>query len=430
MDTTTSFLLRNAKRNNILYDILVVDGVITTIAPAAPNQKQSEVPAPANITVIDANECIIFPSFIDIHVHLREPGYEYKEDIASGLAAAAHGGFGAVFAMANTKPVNDAASITKFMLEKAHQHFPHGPHLYPIGALTIGLKGEELAPMGELSDAGCIAFSNDGRPVTNTDLFRHSIEYAAQFGKIVIDHCEDEFLAKGTHMNEGFASGVSGIKGQPTVAEALHVARDILLAEYLHLPVHLAHISCKQSVDLIAYAKGKGINITAETCPHYLLLDENSTGNYDTSAKVCPPLRTQDDVQALRQAIKNGIIDMFATDHAPHAPHEKEQPFDEAPNGILGLETAVPLTYGLVRQHVISEDAFVNLWHTAPATRFGLPVISIAEGNPASFFLFDPEAQWQVTKETLHSKSVNTPYLGKTLRGKVTSHFINGNKIV
>ena len=211
-----------------------------------------------------------------MYVHLREPGFEYKEDIASGLSAAAHGGFGAVMCMANTKPVNDAASVTRYMLERAKAAHPHGPRLYPVGALTLGLDGKELAPMGELAEAGCAAFSNDGRPVMNSELFRRAIEYAAQWGKVVIDHCEDAHLAAGTHMNEGVVSGRIGVAGQSTVAEAMQVARDILLAEYLNLPVHLAHISCRQSADLIRFAKERGVPVTAETCPHYLHLDDSA----------------------------------------------------------------------------------------------------------------------------------------------------------
>ena len=386
--------------------------------------------APADTVRVDAEGKRLFPSFIDAHVHLREPGYEYKEDVASGLAAAAHGGFGAVMAMANTRPVNDAASVTRYMLEKAALHWPHGPRLLPVGALTIGLAGTELAPMGELSEAGCVAFSNDGRPVTNTEIFRRGIEYAAQWGKVVIDHCEDEFLAKGTHMNEGEVSGRIGIKGQSTVAEAVHVARDILLAEYLNLPVHLAHISCRQSVDLIVWAKSRGVKITAETCPHYLILDETRLEQYDTAAKVCPPLRTREDVTALRKAVSEGVFDMFVTDHAPHAAHEKEHPLDEAPNGFIGLETAVPLTYGLVRQGVLAEHDLVRMWHTGPASVFGLAVNSFAKGDSADFFLFDPDMEWQVNRENLHSKSLNTPFLGQTVRGKVMAHWLGGHAIV
>ncbi len=407
-----------------ICDVLVLNGVIEFVSPAG------EKAAPEGVAVLEGKKNILFPSFIDAHVHLREPGYEYKEDIASGLSAAAHGGFGDVFAMANTKPVNDSASITAYMLEKAKESWPHGPRLHPIGALTKGLAGTELAPLGELAQAGCVAFSNDGRPVTNSEIFRRGVEYAATFGKIVIDHCEDEFLAKGSHMNEGEASGKMGVKGQSTVAEAMHVARDILLAEYLGLPVHLAHISCKQSVDLIAFARKRGIKITAETCPHYLFLDESRLAGYDTSAKVSPPLRTQKDIEALRRAIKDGTISIFVTDHAPHAAHEKEQPLDLAPFGLIGLETAVPLTYSLVREGYLTLQEFVNLWHTAPAEIFGLKINRLQKGDRADIFIFDQDEEWVVCRETLHSKSTNTPFLNQTLKGRVRAHFMAGVQVV
>ena len=407
-----------------LHDVLAVAGKIQAVGPAG------SLDLPADVEKYDAGGQRLFPSFIDAHVHLREPGYEYKEDVASGLSAAAHGGFGAVMAMANTRPVNDAAFVTRSMLEKAALSHPYGPRLLPVGALTMGLAGKELAPMGELAEAGCVAFSNDGRPVTDTEIFRRGVEYAAQWGRVVIDHCEDEFLAKGAHMNEGLTASRMGVKGQPSVGEALHVARDILLAEYLNLPVHVAHISCRQSVELLLFAKERGIKVTAETCPHYLVLDESATQGYNTAAKVCPPLRTQEDVLALRRAVSQGVFDMFVTDHAPHASHEKEVTFDEAPNGLIGLETALPLTYEMVRGKELREEAFVRMWHDGPAKIFNLPVNTFAPGDPADFFLFDPALEWTVSRETIHSKSLNTPFLGWTLTGKVTAHWMGGCRIV
>jgi len=406
------------------YDVLAVDGRIAACGPSG------TLDAPSGAEIINAEGLRLFPSFIDSHVHLREPGYEYKEDIASGLTAAAHGGFGAVLAMGNTRPVNDAASVTRYMLEKAALHHPKGPRLLPVGALTVGLEGKELAPMGELAGAGCVAFSNDGRPVTNTEVFRRSMEYAAEWGRIVIDHCEDEFLAKGTHMNEGDTSSRIGVKGQSSVAEALHVARDILLSEYLDLPVHLAHITCRQSVDLIRYAKGRGLKISAEVCPHHLLLDESYLATYDTAAKVNPPLRSPEDVNALRKAVQEGVIDIFGTDHAPHAAHEKECPLDEAPSGLIGLETALPLTYELISQGLFTERDFVRMWHSGPARIFNIAVNTFAPGDPADFFLFDPDLVWTPNRETLHSKSLNTPFLGQPMQGIVRAHWLGGFKIV
>ncbi len=405
------------------HDILVADGRIAGLRPSG------SLELPAGVERIDAAGAHVFPSFIDAHVHLREPGFEYKEDIASGLTAAAHGGFGAVMCMANTDPVNDSASITRFMLERARASHPFGPRLHPIGALTLGLDGKALAPLGELSEAGCAAFSNDGKPVMNSEIFRRAVEYAAQWGKIVIDHCEDAHLAAGTHMNEGEVSGRIGVAGQSTVAEAVQVARDILLAEYLDLPIHLAHVSCRQSVDLIRFAKAKGVPITAETCPHYLHLDHSRLEHYDTAAKVCPPLRAPEDVIALRRAVAEGVFDIFTTDHAPHAAHEKEEPLGEAPNGMIGLETAVPLTWELVRSGELAHKTFAAMWCDNPARLFNLPTFTLAEGAPADFFLFDPRIEWIPSRETLHSKSLNTPFLGNPLRGKVTRHWLGGRAV-
>jgi dihydroorotase len=405
-------------------DILLHDGKIAAVADA------NSLEAPSNAEILPARGKYLFPSFIDAHAHLREPGQEYKEDIASGLKAAAHGGFGTVFAMGNTIPCNDAASVTRFMLERAQVAWPHGPRLCPVGALTLGLAGTALSPMGELAQAGCIAFSNDGKPVADTEIFRRGIEYAAQWDRIVIDHCEDPFLAKNSHMNEGRMSSRLGVKGQPTVAEALHVARDILLAEYLDLPVHLAHISCRQSVELLLFAKARGIKVSAETCPHYLFLDETALDGYRANAKVNPPLRSAEDAAAVRKALADGLFDMLVTDHAPHAGHEKEDTLDAVPGGLIGLETALPLTFALVRLGELDLPAFLHLWHYGPARIFRLPAVTFTPGDAADVFLFDPDQEWRVSRETLHSKSLNTPFLGWTMQGKVLAHWMGGYRIV
>lgn len=386
---------------------------------------------PSNVNLLDAKGKHLFPSFIDVHTHLREPGYEWKETIATGLTAAVHGGFGAVLCMANTDPVNDSATVTSKIIETANSVFPFGPHVYPVGAATIGLQGKELSCMYELSKAGCVAISNDGVPVGDTEVFRRILEYASDLGLIVIDHCEDPYLACNTHMNEGVISGKLGLRGQPDIAESLQAIRSILLAEYLNVPVHIAHVSAKRTVDVIAWGKSRGVQVTAETCPHYLLLDETAVIGYNTNAKVNPPLRTQKDIQALREAIKTGIIDMLATDHAPHADYEKDVPFDHAPNGFTGFDVALPVTYELVRQNILSEVDLIRLWVSAPSRVFKLPVLNnFNVGDPANFFLFDPEIEWIVSKETLYSKSSNTPWVGQTLKGRVTDHWINGQKII
>ena len=414
--------IKNARYLGAQVDVFVEQGRIRTMTPTGK-------PIPEGADVVDATGLILFPSFIDAHVHLREPGFEYKEDVVSGLTAAAHGGFGAVMCMANTRPVNDNAAITRFIIETGLRAFPHGPRVHPVGAATAGLLGAEMAPLAELKEAGCAAISNDGHSMENTELMRRVMEYAADLGLTVIDHCEDRALAKGAHMNEGATSGHMGVKGQPDVGEAMQVARDVLLAEYLNLPVHIAHVSCKRAVDVIAWGKSRGVQVTAETCPHYLHLDDTALLGYGTNAKVNPPLRTPEDRDALRQAVKDGTIDIFVTDHAPHAPHEKECPLDEAPNGITGLDTALSLTYDLVRQGLLEEADLLRLWCTRPGEIFKLPVNLFAPDDAADFFLFDPEARWVVSPDTLYSKSCNTPYLGQELRGRVVAHWMGGERL-
>jgi dihydroorotase len=296
-----------------------------------------------------------------------------------------------------------------------------------VGALTKKLAGKELAPMAELARAGCVAFSNDGVPVGDNDLFRRAMEYAADLGLKVIDHCEDPTLSGHGVMNEGVLSGQLGLKGSPWVAETLHVARDIMLAEYLNIPVHLAHISCKESVALILMAKEKGLPVTAETCAHYLVWDENMVREYNFMAKVHPPLRTMEDVLALRRAVQEGIIDILVTDHAPHADFEKETTMDEAPNGISGLDTALSLYASLVRDKVLTREDIVTRCALRPAEIFNLEVNRFAPGDRADFILFDPEYAWKVEPSTMLSKGKNTPCMGTTLLGKVVAHYLEGH---
>ncbi len=418
-----SFFLYNACYLGNSVSLEVCDGKIVALYSSELNNY------PKNLHHIDAQNRILFPSFIDVHTHLREPGYTWKETISTGLSAAIHGGFGSVLCMANTNPVNDTSLVTSSILSIAKKVFPFGPYVYPVGAATVGLKGEQLSCMYDLATAGCVAFSNDGYPIENTEVFRRILEYASDLGCMVIDHCEDPFLAHDTCMNEGVVSGLLGLNGQPDVAETIQAMRSILLAGYLKVPVHIAHVSAKRTVDVIAWGKSQGIKVTAETCPHYLLLDETSVLGYNTLAKVNPPLRTYEDMLALRQAVKSGTIDILATDHAPHTLCEKEPPFDTAPNGFTGFDVAVSVTYDLVRQGIFSEHDFITRWSLAPAQVFNLPVNTFSPGDPANFFLFDPMLEWVVSQETLYSKSANTPWLGKTLKGRVTDHWIGGHKI-
>lgn len=340
----SSLLIKNARYLGDSVDLLVVDGKVQSLS--------ASINAPADAEIVDAAGKILFPSFIDVHTHLREPGYEWKETVATASVPPRTAGSEPSSAWRTPIRVNDDAAVTEQILESARRSWPNGPHVHPIGAATVGLKGEELTRMSELKDAGCVAISNDGRPVGNTEIFRRMLEYAADLDLIVIDHCEDPYLAAKSHMNEGVTSGILGVKGQPDVAETIQASRSILLADYLGVPVHIAHVSAKRTVDIIAWGKSRGVKVTAETTPHYLTLDDTAVNGYNTLAKVNPPLRTPADVAAMREAVKTGVIDMLATDHAPHAAHEKETPFDEAPNGFTGMDLALTITYGLVREGV------------------------------------------------------------------------------
>lgn len=415
--------IKNARHLEAPVDLLIDGAKILTMTPAGHH------PTPEGCEIFDARGLVLMPSLIDAHVHLREPGFEYKEDIASGLAAAAHGGFGAVMCMANTRPVNDTASVTRFMLDRARLSHPRGPRLYPVAAASVGLKGEEMAPLAELKEAGCIAVSNDGRPLENTELLRRIMEYAADLGLILIDHCEDPWLGPGWQMNEGPTSGLMGVKGQPGVGEAVQAARDVMLAEYLHVPVHIAHVSSRLTLDVIAWAKARGVQVSAETCPHYLLLDESALEGYNTAAKVSPPLRGSEDREALRRAVKDGLIDILVTDHAPHAAQEKEGTLDEAPCGLSGLDLAVSLSWELVRENALGEADLQRLWCSRPAEIFHLPHNGFAPGDPADFFLLDPDETWIPGPETMFSKSRNTPFLGRLAHGRVKHHWLGGRRL-
>lgn len=415
--------IKNAKYLEAVVDLLFDNKKIVTMIPAG-SSDLSECEEE-----LDAQGLLLFPSFCDAHTHLREPGQEYKEDIDSGLNCAAHGGFGNILCMGNTKPVNDNASITSYMISRARETHPDGPRLYPVAAATINLDGKEMSPLAEMAKAGAIAVSNDGRPLENTELTRRIMEYASDLGMIFIDHCEDPWLAKDWVIHEGRISGEIGVKGQPGCGESIQAARDILLSEYLNLPVHIAHVSSKTTVDLIKWAKEKEIKVTAETCPHYLVLDDEVMRSYNSNAKMSPPLRGDEDREALREAIRNGIIDILATDHAPHARYEKETVLDAAPFGITGMDLALPLTFQLIRENVISEADLIRLWGKTPARIFGLVMNNFNPGDPADFFLYDPDLEWIVNEETLYSKSANTPFLNHLLKGRVIHHWLDGKKL-
>jgi len=416
-------VVRNGRWQDRMQDVLIGQGRIIELLPADPDRDL------AGLTSFDARGALLLPGLIDGHTHLRDPGQEYKEDIFSGLQAAAQGGFSRILCMANTDPVNDCAAVTVHMLNKAASSHPWGPFLHPVGALSKGLAGRELAPFFELADAGCVALSNDGIPVTDNHLFRRAMEYSQGSGLLIIDHCEDPGLAAGGLVNEGLISDSLGLAGQPAIAESLQVARDILLAKYLRIPVHLAHISTRESVELIAKAKAEGVPVSAETCPHYLLWDEELVRGFSTLAKVNPPLRTRDDVHSLRQAVREGVVDILVTDHAPHADFEKDVPFAQAPNGISGLDTALSLTWSLVQDQILSAEDLIRLWSSAPASVYGFRANTFSPGDPADICIFDPQASWTVGWQTMASKGKNTPCLGQVLPGRVQALMVQGRLI-
>jgi dihydroorotase len=380
-------------------------------------------PKPTNIQVIDCRNKFVVPGLVDMHVHLREPGEEYKETIHSGALAAAAGGFTAIACMPNTKPVNDNGAVTNFIIEKAQDA---AVRVYPVGAISKGSRGENLAEFGEMKEAGVVAVSDDGRPVTNSQLMRRALEYASNFNLPVISHAEDLHLAQNGAMNEGAFATKLGLKPIPGSAEEVMIYRDISLAELTGRPIHIAHVSTRESVNLIRRAKKRSIRVTAETAPHYFTLTEKAVAGYNTNAKMNPPLRSDADVAAIRAGLGDGTIDAIATDHAPHSILEKELEFDLAANGIIGLETAVPLTLALVRKGIIDLNKLVELLSVNPARILGRPGGSLARGAVADITVIDPDKVFVYTKKRVVSKSANSPFLNKRLQGKVLLTMVGG----
>jgi dihydroorotase len=370
---------------------------------------------------------LLLPGFVDLHVHLREPGQEYKEDIASGGRAAAAGGFTTVCCMPNTVPPNDCRAVTDLITRRARD--VDLVRVRPVGAISQGLRGEALAEMGEMKDAGIVAVSDDGRPVMSSGLMRRALEYAATFGLPVVQHAEDLGLSAGGVMNEGAVATRAGLRGQPGSAESVMVARDLELVAEVGGRYHVAHLSTARAAALVHDAKRRGLPVSCEVTPHHLTLTDAACAAYDTHAKCAPPLRTRADVDALRAALADGTIDAIATDHAPHSPVEKELEFDQAAFGMVGLETALPLVLGLVAEGVVSLARAVELLSWGPARCFGLDAGRVVEGGAADLVVVDPDRRWTVTPESLRSRSKNSPFLGAELRGQAVLTMVGGKII-
>jgi len=387
----------------------------------------SHITVSADIEEINAQDMIVTPGLVDLHTHLREPGFEYKETVETGVAAAIAGGFTTICCMPNTNPVNDNVSVTELILERAKK--AGKANILPVGAITRGLKGEELSAIGELISAGCAAISDDGMPVMNSLIMRRALEYAKIFDIPVIDHCEDLNLTDGGVMFEGVVSTALGLKGIPAASESVIVARDIALAALTGGRIHLAHISTAASVYLIREAKNRGILVTAETCPHYFTLTDEAVNGYNTNAKMKPPLPSALDLLEIRTGLADGTIDAIATDHAPHADWEKEQEMDRAPFGIIGLETAIPLSLKLVSDGVLSLPTLIQKMTQGPAQILKREIGRIRVGDRADITIIDPELEWTVKGDSFKSKSKNSPFIGWKMKGRAVTVIVSGKVI-
>ena len=399
-------------------DVFIADGRITASLTAA-QKKQA--------AVIDARGLVVCPGLVDIHVHFREPGQTHKETILTGSHAAAAGGFTTVVCMPNTAPPADNAGTVELINNAARKA---AVHVYPTGCITVGMKGEQLAPHGSLKKAGVVAITDDGLCVSSNELMRRAVEYAKMFDLPVLDHCQDESLTKGAVMNEGTVSTRLGLRGWPHAAEDIIVARNIILSSYSGAHIHLQHISSAMSVELVRRAKRDGVNITAEATPHHIALTEEALGTYDTNLKMNPPLRTEADRRAIIAGLKDGTLDCIGTDHAPHAPDEKDREFDYAPNGITGLETALPVCLDvLVKQNKFKLPHVIDLLTHRAAKVLKLPAGTLADGAPADVCLFDPAETWTYDAKKGFSKSLNSPWSGQKLTGRVKTTIVSGRVV-
>ncbi|MDA3896752.1 MAG: dihydroorotase [Desulfobacteraceae bacterium] len=402
--------------------IIIDDGIITHIAESAAvfSEKDKQ-----DIQIIDAAGCFVVPGLIDMHVHLRDPGHEYKESIETGIRAAAAGGFTAVCCMPNTRPVNDNRQITDYIIKTADQL--QSVAVYPVASISRGLKGHELSDFGELKESGAVAVSDDGLTVSESQLMRRALEYAKGVGLKVISHCEDAGLSDGD-MNEGLMSTRMGLAGIPNAAESIMVMRDIALCELTGSPVHIAHVSTKESVHAIRDAKLRGALVTAETAPHYFTLTDEAVGNYDTNAKMNPPLRSREDREAIRKGLADGTIDVIVTDHAPHSVLEKEVEFEKAANGIIGLETSLPLGLKLVAEGAITLEMLIEKMSKNPSEIIGLSR-NIAVNEPANLTIIDTERSFTYDVEKGFSKSKNSPFNGWQFKGMAVYTIVNGRVV-
>jgi len=401
-------------------DLLLVDGKVEALG--------NGLNAPDGADVLDVAGRVVAPGFVDIHVHLREPGREDAETVATGAHAAAAGGFTSICAMPNTDPVTDNQAAVGFIVKQGEA--AGAARVYPIGAISIGLKGEHLAEFGELIHAGAVGVSDDGHPIVSSHLMRTALEYSLTFGIPVADHCEEPALFTGGAMHEGLVSSRLGLKGICSATEEIMVARNIMLAELTGGHMHLLHMSTRGSVELIRRAKDRGINVTAEATPHHFTLTDESCEDYDTNAKMNPPLREMEDVVAVREGLKDGTLDAIATDHAPHHYETKERDFDDAPFGVVGLETALGLGLTeLVEGGVLSLSELVRRMSTEPARVYDLPAGTLARGAPADVVVFDSQARWIVDPDRFRSKSHNTPFAGRELAGKVEYTVVGGSPV-
>jgi len=400
-------------------DVVIRDGTLETVGSSGLSPEEAE-----GLEVIDAGGKWVVPALVDMHVHLREPGEEYKETIETGTAAAVAGGYGALACMPNTRPVNDSAAVTEFIRRRAREQ--GHCRVYPVGAISKGLEGKELAEFGELREAGAVAVSDDGRPVMDSLLMRRALEYAQAFDLVVISHAEDLQLARGGLMNEGAVSTRLGLRGIPAAAEAVMVARDLLLAELTGGALHIAHVSTEASVRLIREAKSRGVRVTCETAPHYFTLTDASLEGFDTVFKVNPPLRSRRDLEAVREGLADGTIDAVATDHAPHSALEKDTEFEYAANGMIGLESALPLLLQLIRDGIGGPLEILAKVTCNPARILGIPMGSLRAGTPAHLTLIDPEEETVIDVDKFRSKARNCPFAGWRVKGRVLLTIVDG----